>query len=99
MQRFTGKRVLITGSGRGIGAATARQFAIEGTKVYLRARSQAELLSTRDELRKCTTEVHSTAMDLTESGAAERLWPRSRRPGEVLMCLFRMQAPRRREAF
>jgi len=34
MQRFIGKRVLVTGSGRGIGAAIARRLAMEGARVY-----------------------------------------------------------------
>lgn len=41
--RFTDKVVVVTGAGRGIGAATAEMFAREGAKVALLARSSREL--------------------------------------------------------
>ena len=81
MQRFRDKRVLVTGSSRGIGAAIARRFALEGSRVYLTARSHEELSTTRDELRSLTSEVRFAALDLTEPNAAatlaahvEQLW-------------------------
>ena len=40
MARFDGKRVVVTGAGRGIGAALARMFASEGAKVALISRNE-----------------------------------------------------------
>lgn len=44
--RFRGKRVVVTGAGRGIGRATVERFATEGGVVVLLARSEAEITST-----------------------------------------------------
>ncbi len=45
MQRFSGKTVLVTGAGSGIGAATARRFASEGANVVLVGRRRDALES------------------------------------------------------
>ncbi len=44
------KRALILGAGRGIGAATAAEFAVRGAQVRLVARSEAELIALHGKL-------------------------------------------------
>jgi NADP-dependent 3-hydroxy acid dehydrogenase YdfG len=50
MGRMTDKVVLVTGASRGIGAAAAREFAVEGAKVALVARSRGEIAELAGEL-------------------------------------------------
>jgi NAD(P)-dependent dehydrogenase (short-subunit alcohol dehydrogenase family) len=44
------KVALITGSGRGIGSAMAKLFAQQGARVFLTARTEAELAETTKEI-------------------------------------------------
>jgi 3-oxoacyl-[acyl-carrier protein] reductase len=44
------KRVLITGGSRGIGAASARSFLMEGAKVFIVSRGSNELYDTKEQL-------------------------------------------------
>src|SRR5690242_12154804 len=48
--RFSDHVVVITGAGRGIGAATAEAFVAEGARVALLARTEKELRATADRL-------------------------------------------------
>jgi NAD(P)-dependent dehydrogenase (short-subunit alcohol dehydrogenase family) len=64
MERFDNRRVLVTGSGRGIGKAIARRLAQGGARIMLVARSSHELEQTRSELLELTTEVRTLALDL-----------------------------------
>ena len=50
---ISGKRVLVTGSSKGIGLAIARAFAKEGCKISLLARNERKL---KDELKKFNTD-------------------------------------------
>lgn len=62
---WSGQRVVVTGSGRGIGQGCARFFARHQARVLLVARSENELLATQQELLHHTSDVDFLALDLT----------------------------------
>jgi len=59
------KVALITGSGRGIGRAMAKLFAQEGARVFLTARTEAELSATAKEIVAAHGEAAYITADLT----------------------------------
>ena len=59
------KVALITGSGRGIGRAMAKLFAQEGARVFLAARTEAELSATAKEIVAAHGETAYVTADLT----------------------------------
>lgn len=67
------KVALITGSGRGIGRATARLFAKEGARVFLTARTEAQLASTAKEIVAAGGRAGFVAADLTRENECERV--------------------------
>lgn len=72
--RFAGKIVLVTGSGRGIGKAIALRFASEGADVvlnYFRNRETAE--ATAEEIRALGRQVHVVRADIGDPEDLERL--------------------------
>ena len=50
MTRFSGKVVIVTGAGSGIGAATARRFLAEGASVVLNGRRKEKLAETAHDI-------------------------------------------------
>ncbi|WP_207483028.1 SDR family oxidoreductase [Arenibaculum pallidiluteum] len=64
---FSGRRVLVTGAGKGIGRAVARLLAARGAAVVALSRSQADLDALKAEIG-CAT----VAVDLADAEAARR---------------------------
>lgn len=70
--RHSGRVVVVTGGGSGIGLATAGRFAAEGAHVYIVGRDEPKLLAARDHLRRtAAVEVSPVAADVTDPTAME----------------------------
>ncbi|MFI6349974.1 SDR family NAD(P)-dependent oxidoreductase [Streptomyces sp. NPDC050560] len=63
---LAGKTVLVTGAGRGIGAAAARLFAREGARVLLAARTEEELKNVTEEIRAAGGTADLAVCDLAD---------------------------------
>lgn len=70
--KLDGRRVLITGGSKGIGAACARTFLNEGCSVVLVARDAARLAATAEELGEANR-VAIRAADLSQGAARDDL--------------------------
>jgi gluconate 5-dehydrogenase len=69
---LSGRRALVTGSSKGIGAALAAGLAEAGAEVVLHARDRAALARARDELAGRTgIRVHAVAFDVTDPDAVD----------------------------
>ncbi|WP_197074367.1 SDR family NAD(P)-dependent oxidoreductase [Paenibacillus sp. FSL P4-0081] len=71
-QLLTNKVIMITGSGRGIGAAAAKLFAQQGASVMLVARTESELLKVRDEITASGGEADYFTADLSAASNIEK---------------------------
>lgn len=67
------KVALITGSGRGIGRATAQLFAKQGAQVFLSARTETELAATASEITASGGQAAFVAADLAQESDCEKL--------------------------
>jgi NAD(P)-dependent dehydrogenase (short-subunit alcohol dehydrogenase family) len=62
-----GKNILVTGAGRGIGAAAAKLFAAEGASVVLTARTESEIAGIAEEIRAAGGVADHITSDLSDA--------------------------------
>jgi 3-oxoacyl-[acyl-carrier protein] reductase len=69
-----GARVLVTAASRGLGAATARRFSLEGARVVISSRSHHALQATAASIvEESGNPVYTHTADMTDTAAVERL--------------------------
>jgi NAD(P)-dependent dehydrogenase (short-subunit alcohol dehydrogenase family) len=81
-KRFSGRRALVTGASRGIGAGIAERLAAEGADVVITARTldahdhlEGSLLETKERLAKYGTRVEIVVADLADGADRDRVIP------------------------
>ncbi|MDZ4326927.1 MAG: SDR family NAD(P)-dependent oxidoreductase, partial [Pseudomonas sp.] len=71
--QLNGKKVLVTGSSKGIGAAIAKKFALEGAIVIVHGRDRAQADDVVHAIVKQGGRAHRVLGDLTDDAAVGRL--------------------------
>lgn len=71
--KLSGRKALVTGASKGIGAACAESLAREGCDVVLVARDAEALAAVQDRLQSFGTTVAVAAMDLSDSANVSSL--------------------------
>ena len=80
---LAGRRAVVTGAGRGIGAAAARALAAAGAAVVLAARSEPVIEQTAAALRAAGGDALAIPCDVTLEADVRRLGDEARRHGPV----------------
>ena len=75
---LAGRTAVVTGGGRGIGAAAARALAEEGAAVVVTARSLHEIGAVAEALRRDGRTVHAVACDVTDRNSVAAMAARTR---------------------
>lgn len=75
---LSGKRAVVTGGGRGIGAAVARALAGEGAAVAVTARSRDEIEGVAEGLRARGRPAHAIVCDVTDLDSVAAMADRAR---------------------
>ncbi|MGI9514973.1 MAG: SDR family oxidoreductase [Anderseniella sp.] len=70
---LNGKTAIITGAGRGIGAAGARQLAAEGVSVVLAARTSSEIEEVAEDIRKNGGTAETVTCDVSDYPQVEAM--------------------------
>jgi len=78
MSQFSEKTAIITGASRGIGAETAREFARQGARVVLAARSGSEIEALAEEIRAAGGSALAQTCDVAIWGQVRDLVTRAR---------------------
>lgn len=72
-KKLQGQVAIVTGAGRGIGAATARRLSAAGASVVLAARSEEEIEGVAAELRKKGSRAIAVAADVSDLAGVEEI--------------------------
>ncbi|MBK8048583.1 MAG: SDR family oxidoreductase [Anaerolineales bacterium] len=72
-EKLQGQVAVITGAGRGIGAATAARLAAAGARLVLAARSEDEIGAVGEMLRKQGASVIAVQADVSDAASAEEV--------------------------
>lgn len=73
LRRFAGRRALVTGASRGIGAATAESLAAAGAHVVLTARTAADLEAVEERIHAAGGTATIAPLDLVDGASVAKL--------------------------